>query len=123
MVKQGRWCARLLCAIAETAAGELALVSPDCLNDLAPASESPDLAIQPPTPQEQQQVEDWQVKPVSMLNQERQQPTGIADPAGLPETGNGISDWEAQSKQMKLAAKVAAGMKRIESPETMPKSA
>jgi len=42
-----------------------------------------------------------------MLNQERQQPTGIADPAGLPETGNGISDSEAQSKQMKLAAKVA----------------
>jgi len=81
-----------LCAIAETAAGELALVSPDCLNDLAPASELPDLAIQPPTPQEQQ-AEDWlKVKVLPMLNQERQQPTGIADPAGLPETGNGISD-------------------------------
>jgi len=56
-----------------------------------------------------------------MLNQQRQQRQGIADPAGLPETGNGISDWEAQSTQMKLAAKVAAGMKRIESPEITPK--
>jgi len=49
-------------------------VRSDCLNDLAPASESSDLAIQPPTPQEQQQVEDWlKVKKFSMLNQERQQ--------------------------------------------------
>jgi len=62
-------------------------------NDLAPASESlPDLAIQPPTPQEQQQVEDWLKFSFHAQPGAATAPTGIADPAGLPETGNGISD-------------------------------
>jgi len=92
--------------LAHCAAGELALVSPDCLM-IAPASLG--IRVQPPTPQEQQQVEDWLKVKVQFHAQPgaAAAPTGIADPAGLPETGNGISDSEAQSKQMKLAAKAA----------------
>ena len=49
-----------LCAIAFSTDGQLTLVSPDVLHDLAPALESPPGSIiQPPTPQEQQQVEEW----------------------------------------------------------------
>jgi len=84
--RQGRGVVLLaqLCAIAETAAGELALVSwivkfSTCFGITS------NLAI-PPTPQEQQQVELAEGKvqfPCS--TRAATAPTGIADPAG-PET-------------------------------------
>jgi len=75
MVKQGKvgwWCCSLTGASdCETAAGEPAPVSPDCRFSTCRES-LPVFAIQP-TPQEQQQVEDWlKVKFSFMLNQERQ---------------------------------------------------
>jgi hypothetical protein len=102
-----------LCAIRETASGEVALVSPDCLNDLAPYSESlADLAIQPPTPQEQQQVEDWlKVKvQLPMINQSRQQRSlELQIRQDYLKQAMESAIREAQSTQMKLATKVAAG--------------
>lgn len=102
-----------LCALAETAAGELALVSPDCLNDLAPAEESlPILAIQAPTPQEQQHVEEWLKVKIQfpMLNQRRQQRSSeLQIRQDYLKQAMQSAIREAQSTQMKLAAKVAAG--------------
>jgi len=102
-----------LCAISETAGGKPALVSPDCLNDLAPAEKSlPELAIQPPTPQEQQQVEDWlkvkvQFPMINQSRQERQKELQIRQDYLKQAMESAIR--EAQSTQMKLAALVAAG--------------
>ena len=111
-----------LCAITEVASGELALVSPDCLNDLAPYSESfADVGIQPfgsqspiepPTPQEQQQVEDWlkvkvQFPMINQSRQQRQRELQIRQDYLKQAMESAIR--EAQSTQMKLAAKVAVG--------------
>lgn len=101
-----------LCALLKTATGELALVSPDCLNDLAPLELNIDLAIQPPTPQEQQQVEDWlKVKvQVPMINQERQQrQRELQIRQDYLKQAMESAIREAQSDQMQSAAKVAAG--------------
>lgn len=102
-----------LCAITQKASGELTLVSPDCLNDLAPYSESlANLAIQPPTPQEQQQVEDWlKVKvQLAMINQSRQQRSSeLQIRQDYLKQAMESAIREAQTTQMKLAAKVAAG--------------
>ncbi len=102
-----------LCAVAETATGELALVSSDCLHDLAPCSESlPKLAIQIPTPQEQQQVEDWlKVKTqFPMIKKERQQRSlELQIRQDYLKQAMESAIREAQTTQMKLAAKVAAG--------------
>ena len=101
-----------LCALSETATGELTLVSPDCLNDLAPSESLLELAVQPPTPQEQQQVEDWlKVKvQIPMINQERQQRQRELQIRQdyLKQAMESVIR-EAQSTQMRLAAKVAAG--------------
>jgi SNF2 family DNA or RNA helicase len=102
-----------LCALAETATGELALVPPDCLNDFAPASELlPDLTIQPPAPQEQQQAEEWlkvkiQFPMINQSRQQRQRELQIRQDYLKQAMESAIR--EAQNTQMKLAAKVAAG--------------
>ena len=63
-----------LCAISQQASGERSLISPDCLQDLAPAELLTELAVKAPTPQEQQDVEDWlKVKlQLPLMQQERQ---------------------------------------------------
>ena len=102
-----------LYALSETSAGKLALVPPDCLNDLAPAERSlPELAIQPPTPQEQQQVEDWlkveaQFPMIKQSRQERNSELQIRQDYLFQAMESAIRS--AQSTQMKLAALVAAG--------------
>ena len=101
-----------LCAIAQIATGELILVSPDCLNDLAPSEISIDLAIQPPTPQEQQQAEDWlkvkvQIPMIEQERQQRQRELHIRQDYLKQAMESAIR--EAQITQMNLAAKVAAG--------------
>ena len=98
-----------LCAIAQTSDG-LTLVSQDVLHDLAPALESPPhLTIHPPTPQEQQQVEDWLKVKVqfSMMNQERQQrQRELQIRQDYLTLAMEAKIREEQSKQMKLAAYV-----------------
>jgi superfamily II DNA or RNA helicase len=102
-----------LCALRETATGELVLVSLDCLHDLAPCSEVlPDLTIQSPIPQEQQQIEDWlkikiQFPMIKQEQQNRQRELQIRQDYLKQAMESKIR--EEQSKQMKLAAKVAAG--------------
>jgi len=102
-----------LCAIASSADGQLTLVSPDVLHDLAPALESPpDPTIQPPTPQEQQQVEEWlkvkiQFATIKQEQQNRQRELQIRQDYLQQAMESAIRD--AQTTQMKLAAKVAAG--------------
>lgn len=97
-----------LCAIKEAATGELALFSPDCLHDLAPRSESlPTFAIQPPTPQEQQQIEDWlkikvQIPMIKQAQQNRQRELHIRQ--DYLEQAMESAIREAQTTQMKLAA-------------------
>jgi len=100
-----------LCAISESA-GEFALVSPDCLHDLAPSSAAIPIAIQSPTPQEQQQVEDWLKVKVQfpMMNQSRQQRSSeLQIRQDYLKQAMESKIREEQSKQMKLAAKVTAG--------------
>ncbi|GAB1544169.1 hypothetical protein NUACC21_68450 [Scytonema sp. NUACC21] len=114
-----------LCTLKETATGELALVSSDSLHDLAPCLESlPALAIQPPTPQEQQQVEDWlkvkvQFPLIKQEQQNRQRELQIRQDNLKLALESKIR--EEQSKQMKLAAKVAAGDEtyRVASSDTL----
>ena len=52
-----------LCAVLEKASGELVLISPDCLHDLAPANadaiSSGSQALTAPAPQEQERLEKW----------------------------------------------------------------
>lgn len=102
-----------LCAIAQSADGQLTLVSPDVLHDLAPALEPPpNLTIQPPTPQEQQQVEEWlkvkiQFATIKQEQQNRQRELQIRQDYLQQAMESAIR--EAQTTQMKLAAKVAAG--------------
>lgn len=102
-----------LCAILETSAGQLTLVSLDCLNDLSSYSELlPEFAILPPTPQEQQQVEDWlKVKiQVPMINQERhQRQRELQIRQDYLKQAMESAIREAQNTQIKLAAKVATG--------------
>ncbi|MBE9213631.1 DUF3883 domain-containing protein [Plectonema cf. radiosum LEGE 06105] len=101
-----------LCAVAEKSTGELALISPDCLHDLAPAQSYPDLAIYPPTPQEQQKVENWlkvkvQRPLMDMERKQRQRELQIRQDYLQKAMESAIG--EAQRTQMKLAAKVAGG--------------
>jgi hypothetical protein len=102
-----------LCAIASSADGQLTLVSPDVLHDLAPALESPPgLTIQPPTPEEQQQVEEWLKVKIQfpMIKQEQQnRASELQIRQDYLEQAMESKIREEQSKQMKLAAKVAAG--------------
>jgi superfamily II DNA or RNA helicase len=105
-----------LCAVAEKSTGELALISPDCLHNLAPAPPTtPPQARernQPPTPQEQQKVENWlKVKvQLPLMNQERsqrQRELQIRQDYLKQAMESAIRD--AQLTQMKLASKVAKG--------------
>ena len=103
-----------LSAIAETATGELTLFSSDCLHDLAPGAESlPEPAIlSPPTTQEQQQIEDWlkvkvQFPMIRQEQQNRQRELQIRQ--DYLKQAMELKIREEQTKQMKLAAKVAAG--------------
>lgn len=105
-----------LCAVAEKSTGELALISPDCLHNLAPAPPTtPPQAgetNQPPTPQEQQKVETWlKVKvQLPLMNQERsqrQRELQIRQDYLKQAMESAIRD--AQVTQMKLASKVAKG--------------
>ena len=102
-----------LCAIASSADGQLTLVSPDVLHDLAPALESPPgFTIQPPTPEEQQQVEEWLKVKIQfpMIKQEQQnRASELQIRQDYLEQAMESKIREEQSKQMKLAAKVAAG--------------
>lgn len=100
-----------LCAVAQSSDG-LTVVSPDVLHDLAPALESPLITIQPPTPQEQQEVEEWlkvkvQFATIKQEQQNRQRELQIRQDYLKQAMESKIR--EEQSKQMKLAAKVAAG--------------
>ncbi|MBD1803872.1 DUF3883 domain-containing protein [Microcoleus sp. FACHB-SPT15] len=101
-----------MCAVAEDASGELTLIPPDCLHDLAPAQSLSNSALQPPTPAEQQRVENWlKVKvQLPLMNQERsqrQRELQIRQDYLKQAMESAIRD--AQRTQMKLAAKVAAG--------------
>ncbi|WP_416675778.1 helicase-related protein [Egbenema bharatensis] len=105
-----------LCAVLEKASGELVLVSPDCLHDLAPASaESIPInsqSLTPPAPQDQERIEKWlkvriQVPMVKQEQQQRQRELEIRQDYLKKAMEAAIR--EAQSTQMKLAAKVAAG--------------
>lgn len=105
-----------LCAVLEKAAGDLVLISPDCLHDLAPANAD---AIPPgscsltaPTPQEQERLEKWlkvkiQVPMVKQEQQQRQRELDIRQ--DYLEKAMDAAIRDGQSTQMKLAAKVAAG--------------
>ena len=122
-----------LCAVAEKSTGELALISPNCLHNLAPvatdvvtdvtdelkvgitdqASATSALnTVATPTPQEQQKVENWlKVKvQLPLMNQERsqrQRELQIRQDYLKQAMESAIRD--AQLTQMKLASKVAAG--------------
>lgn len=101
-----------MCAVAEDASGELTLIPPDCLHDLAPAQSLSNPALHPPTPAEQQRVENWlKVKvQLPLMNQERsqrQRELQIRQDYLKQAMESAIRD--AQRTQMKLAAKVAAG--------------
>ncbi|MEH1798448.1 MAG: helicase-related protein [Nostoc sp.] len=101
-----------LCAVAEKSTGELVLISPDCLHDLAPIELSPDLVIYPPTPQEQQKVENWlkvkvQRSLMDLERAQRQRELEIRQDYLQKAMESAIA--EAQRTQMKLAAKVAGG--------------
>jgi len=115
-----------LYAVLEKVSGELVLISPDCLHDLAPAdirdlgsgigdqrnSQPPNPKPQPPTPQEQERLEKWlkvkiQVPMVKQEQQQRQRELGIRQDYLKKAMEAAIR--ESQTTQMKLAAKVAAG--------------
>ncbi|MGL5872517.1 MAG: helicase-related protein [Xenococcaceae cyanobacterium] len=101
-----------LCAIVETALGELILSSPDYLHDLAPAETIPELSISAPTPQEQQEVEEWlkvniQIPLMREEQQKRQRELTIRQDYLSRAMESTIR--EAQKNQMRLAAKVAKG--------------
>ncbi|MDZ8238649.1 MAG: helicase-related protein [Nostoc sp. ChiQUE01a] len=101
-----------LCAVAEKSTGEMVLISPDCLHDLAPAQLSPDLVIYPPTPQEQQKVENWLKVKVqrSLMDLERaQRQRELEIRQDYLQKAMESTIKEAQRIQMKLAAKVAGG--------------
>jgi superfamily II DNA or RNA helicase len=128
-----------LCAVVEKSTGELTLISPDCLHDLAPSELSVianevkqsslddnisgdcfvplgftrnDNIIYPPTPQEQQRIENWlKVKvqrPLMDLERgQRQRELDIRQDYLQKAMETAIK--EAQRTQMKIAAKVAGG--------------
>lgn len=101
-----------LCAVAEKSTGELTLISPDCLHDLAPAQSYPDLAIYPPTPQEQQKVENWlkvKVQRPLMDTERTQRQRELQIRQDYLQKAMESAIKEAQRTQMKLAAKVAGG--------------
>lgn len=101
-----------LCAVAEKSTGEMILISPDCLHDLAPSQLSPDLVIYPPTPQEQQKVENWLKVKVqrSLMDLERaQRQRELEIRQDYLQKAMESTIKEAQRIQMKLAAKVAGG--------------
>jgi Domain of unknown function (DUF3883)/Helicase conserved C-terminal domain len=101
-----------LCAVAEKSTGELALISPDCLHDLAPVQSYPDLAIYPPTPQEQQKVENWlkvKVQRPLMDTERTQRQRELQIRQDYLQKAMESAIKEAQRTQMKLAAKVAGG--------------
>ncbi|MEG3936096.1 helicase-related protein [Microcoleus sp. T3_B1] len=100
-----------LCAVVEKASGELSLASPDCLHDLAPHP-VPIPDCQFPTPKQQQQAENWlKVKvQLGLMNEERLRCTKeLQIRQDYLEQAMENTIREAQSTQMKLAAKVAAG--------------
>lgn len=112
-----------LSAIVQTASGELIFSSPDHLHDLAPASEElkisklkikneTELNLAAPTPQEQQDVEDWlkvkvQLPLMREEQQKRQRELTIRQDYLSKAMKTAIR--EAQKKQMLLASKVAKG--------------
>jgi hypothetical protein len=101
-----------LCAVLEKASGELVLVSPDVLHDLAPADSMLEAQLQPPSPQEQERSEQWikvkvQVPMVKQEQDQRQRELQIRQDYLDQAMQAAIRD--AQATQMKLAAKVAAG--------------
>ena len=101
-----------LFAIVETASREFILSSPDHLHDLAPAENLPELTLAVPTPQEQQDVEDWlkvkiQLPLMKEEQQKRQKELTIRQDYLSKAMTTAIR--EAQKKQMQLAAKVAKG--------------
>ena len=136
-----------LCAVAEKSTGELALISPDCLHDLAPAqsviafaesvpvgyevkqsqaddavlgdcfvtlrsTRNDNLAIYPPTPQEQQKVENWlkvKVQRPLMDTERTQRQRELQIRQDYLQKAMESAIKEAQRTQMKLAAKVAGG--------------
>ena len=95
---------------------QLTLVSPDCLHDLAPVNDvsecNENQIIEPPTPQQQQEVEDWiktkvQFPAIKQERQKRQRELQIRQDYLKKAMESAIR--EAQTTQMKLAAKVASG--------------
>lgn len=101
-----------LSAIIETASGELILSSPDHLHDLAPAETLPELTLAVPSPQEQQDVEDWlkvkiQLPLMKEEQQKRQRELNIRQDYLSKAMETAIRG--EQKKQMQLAAKVAKG--------------
>ncbi len=101
-----------LCAVAEKSNGELALISPDCLHDLAPVSSYLDSAIHSPTPQEQQKVENWlkvkiQRPLMDLERSQRQRELQIRQDYLQKAMESAIK--EAERTKMKLASKVAQG--------------
>ncbi len=109
-----------LCAVSEYAIsgkdGQFTLISPDCLHDLAPARlddlEDLEIPIVPPTPQEQEHLNDWAKVKVQMpmMKQEqasRQRELDIRQDYLTKAMEAAIR--AEQTKQMRLAGKVAAG--------------
>ncbi len=105
-----------LCAVLENSSGDLSLISADCLHDLAPANVDAIPAscqsLTHPTPQEQERIEKWlrvkvQMPMVKQEQQQRQRELEIRQDYLKKAMEAAIR--EAQSTQMKLAAKVAAG--------------
>jgi hypothetical protein len=109
-----------LCAVSEYAIsgqdGQFTLISPDCLHDLAPARlddlEDLEIPIVPPTPQEQEYLNDWAKVKVQMpmMKQEqasRQRELDIRQDYLTKAMEAAIR--AEQTKQMRLAGKVAAG--------------
>lgn len=101
-----------LSAVMEKASGELTLIFPDALHDLAAADTALERMLEPPSPQEQERVEKWikvkiQVPMVQQEQQQRQRELQIRQDYLDKAMGAAIKD--AQTTQMKLAAKVAGG--------------
>jgi len=107
-----------LCAVSEQD-GQFTLISPDCLHDLAPARlddlenlENLEILIVPPTPPEQEHLNDWAKVKVQMpmMKQEqasRQRELDIRQDYLTKAMEAAIR--AEQTKQMRLAGKVAAG--------------
>lgn len=103
-----------LVAVLDQASGELVLISPDCLHDLAPvnADSIPPTQFALPTPQDQERIEKWlrvkfQVPMVKREQQQRQRELEIRQDYLQKAMDTAIR--EAQRTQFKLAAKVASG--------------